>query len=807
MKFVNHPHQRAGRIYCVTLFVLLSVALPPVFSPHQPLFAAENDIMQNEPRFLGGLGGLYLLAEPGELVVDVHKRDRHDDDTSTDLRAILLGPDRQPLDEAIISGHGDARLKTHVERKGIYVVNVTAAFDRYGEHVWWGFRTNGESYLVETSRGHKDARHVEPIVLGPPLDPNDGDTPYDISFIQSASASSVDIEGLSGDASPILFDPTGERHAVFEVTEQGMASFTIPARVHESGEPWRLHLPQGADQVLIDGVTQWESGDRLQDLSLWSPTHDSFFPFADLRWALTPYSHVFHGDPGTPHEAVFRVHNNGVHADTLNLVVEGDALDVVLSQDSIELAPGKAATVTARVMVPAGAAQHDPTVVRLVISSARHPGFETWSRLEARVGSEDQGALDLPIVYQPYEHENAQFGYTPDYPNDNQIYFGPDNTAWIRTDNGLHRNDDGRWNRIDTVPGTRYRAGGSKVAFGLDGELCLLAASAKGPAYLYSADNGSSFVSFDADPSASRSQADIEQFSGHNVPAGPAPFVVATQTGGPDPDHFWRRVNDLDLYLPRFEAGVLSIGEPIPVSQQAIGISSHSGIPSAIASSGDRVHVIWGEATDPAVEVPGVPAYVATWDRGERRWLGDPSLVGYGPPANDVHNTPSLVIDSKGYLHTLTGTHSQPFAYARSLVPHTAHEGFTEPILVEEGLRSTYVGLVCDPDDTLHLVFRAWKDDGEFHPHSHYANLGYKRKPKGGDWEPMRRLAVAPFSEYSIWYHRLTIDRRGRLFVSFDIWSTFWFYRTDHVGQRRKTIMSPNGGETWQLLRSSDLAG
>jgi len=27
-------------------------------------------------------------------------------------------------------------------------------------------------------------------------------------------------------------------------------------------------------------------------------------------------------------------------------------------------------------------------------------------------------------------------------------------------------------------------------------------------------------------------------------------------------------------------------------------------------------------------------------------------------------------------------------------------------------------------------------------------------------------LIVPPFSEYSVYYHRLTIDRRGRLFLS-----------------------------------------
>ena len=279
----------------------------------------------------------------------------------------------------------------------------------------------------------------------------------------------------------------------------------------------------------------------------------------------------------------------------------------------------------------------------------------------------------------------------------------------------------------------------------------------------------------------------------------------ATETSGADPDHFWRRVNDLELFLPSVRDGAVVLGDPVLVSTQAIGIAAHSGTPSAVASRGDRVHVIWGEATDPDGDEPGVPAYVATWDRGAGRWLGEPALVGYGPPANDVHNTPSFVLDSEGTLHTLTGTHGSPFAYARSLAPDTAHEGFTEPALVEEGLRSTYVGLVCGADDALHLVFRNWTADGEYHPISLYANLAYKRRPKGGDWEPLRRLAVAPFTEYSVWYHRLTIDRRGRLFLSFDYWSTFWFYRTDHVGDRRKTILSEDGGRTWKLLETADL--
>ncbi len=61
-------------------------------------------------------------------------------------------------------------------------------------------------------------------------------------------------------------------------------------------------------------------------------------------------------------------------------------------------------------------------------------------------------------------------------------------------------------------------------------------------------------------------------------------------------------------------------------------------------------------------------------------------------------------------------------------------------------------------------------------------------------------LIVAPFSEYSVFYHRLTIDREGRLFLSYDYWSTYWFYRTDHFGSRRALLMSPDGGDAWKLV-------
>ena len=211
----------------------------------------------------------------------------------------------------------------------------------------------------------------------------------------------------------------------------------------------------------------------------------------------------------------------------------------------------------------------------------------------------------------------------------------------------------------------------------------------------------------------------------------------------------------------------------------------------------------WAEATDPDEDVPGVPTYVATYDREAGR-LGQPVLIGYGAPPNDVHNSPSITMDSRGYLHVLVGTHGQPFQYARSLAPNDAHSGWTDAEAVGGGLRQTYIGLVCGPDDTLHLSFRFWRHGADPFPASMHATLAYQRKRPGKPWEAPRVLIVAPFSEYSIFYHRLTIDRIGRLFLSYDYWSTFWFYRTDHRGDRRALMMSEDGGESWKLAESRD---
>lgn len=239
----------------------------------------------------------------------------------------------------------------------------------------------------------------------------------------------------------------------------------------------------------------------------------------------------------------------------------------------------------------------------------------------------------------------------------------------------------------------------------------------------------------------------------------------------------------------------------------------HSGIPSSIASIGSMVHVVWGEATDPTLsreEIPGVPAYVATYHRNNGALEG-PVFMDYGAPPNDVHNTPGITVDSKGYLHVVVGTHGQPFQYLRSLKPNDALSGWTDPVRTsKENLRQTYVGLVCDSNNVLHVAYRLWQSGNAHHDGALWAALAYQRKQPGKAWEDPVILMVPPFPDYSIYYHRLTIDRDGNIYLSYDYWSTMWFYRNQRGpvsavsgrpgrGCGRAVLTSGDGGGTWKL--------
>lgn len=760
---------------------------------------------------LGGAGGVYFLAEPGELRVEVFKQERNRRNVRTHLRAILVGPDRAVLGEAWLEDGGvetgppgelqSVRFAVPVPAKGVYGLNVTVTQDRYGNEAWWGFRTNCPKFLVETSRGHRDRRHEEPIQV------TNAGVPGNICFQPEPNGFEIEVSGLPANSGPLLlYDGAGREVATLQPDAERQAAVSIPADPERGREPWRLHLPSFQATVQIDGVTRWRPGDLSPNLSLWTPELSSWFPFHENRWLLTPYSRTLYGEPGDSHELTFTVDNRARQEREFALRVEHPAASwpVELGADRVRVPAGGSVPVTVRATLPADGDRH---ACRIRVEPMDGSGFSTYSGIDFRRGpSPAASPLPIPLDLRPYQHENEQFGYLPDYPLDNQVYFDLENRPFVATGAGLWvRREEGweltPWSATVNRGGEPVRLRGSKVAFDAANRVYVLGTLGRQPALLYSIDGGRTLA---ANPIPGPGNFDIEQFSGHNLPTEPPPLIRIVQTAR-DERLIWRRINDLDLFLPRWEGDELTVGEPIRVSALCIGLSQHSGIPSTLVSRGDKVHVTWGEATDPEEQVPGVPTFVATYDR-RTGTLGEPQLVGHGPPANDVHNTPCITIDSQGYLHVLIGTHGRAFRYSRSLLPNDASGGWTPSVEVGAGLRQTYVGLVCDPDDTLHVVFRLWMvGDGRF-PASNYAALARMSKRPDQPWSEPAPLVLAPFSEYSIFYHRLTNDRRGRQFLSYDYWSTFWFYRNDHRGHRRALMFSPDGGNTWQLAADADFS-
>lgn len=774
---------------------------PPPALPHGPA----------EP-CLGGVGGVYLLAQPGELTIEVYKRDRNRRGTPAELRAILAGPDRRVIDQQTIPDDGQprgsgwgavqqTRLTAQVQRTGVYALNITVSQDRYGEEMVWGFATNCPQYVIETSRGHKDQRHQEPIVLA------GSDQPGSVCFLPRRGPLTIDVSGLAEAATTLeLFDAAGTSLREIAVSN-GAATCTVSAEVSRDRGPWRLALPTRQATVEIDGVTRWDRDDLYPDLSCWTLEPAAHFPLLENRWLLTPYSRLVYASPGERRETAFEVHNNGPRTRTIQLALEfpGTAWPVELSADQVTLR-GKQ---SARVLLRHTADEQGQTrICYLRATPADSPEFTTYATLEVRTGQPPAAQpLALPLTLEPYQHENEQFGYLPDYPLANEVYFDTENRPFVCTADGIATVGDGDWRIADVRHAVQaagdgeppaYRLAATKLAFDRSGGVYALAAAGRQTALLHSSDGGRTFAACPLPGREGQSRThDIEQFSGHNVLSGPPPVLRYALTAS-DPKLFWRRLNDLELFVPRLVDGRLVAGAPVLISRKCIGLSVHSGIPASVVSRGDKVHVIWAEATEPDEKVPGVPTYVVTYDRAAGT-LGEPALVGYGAPPNDIHNTPSITMDSQGYLHALAGTHGRPFQYARSLQPNEAAGGWTAAEPVADGLSQTYIGLVCGADDTLHLTYRLWRYGEPPHPRSHHATLAYQRKRPGQPWEPPRVLIVPPFSEYSVFYHRLTIDRQDRLFLSYDYWSTFWFYRNDHSGRRRSLMTSGDGGQTWQL--------
>src|SRR5690606_24930591 len=208
--------------------------------------------------------------------------------------------------------------------------------------------------------------------------------------------------------------------------------------------------------------------------------------------------------------------------------------NVQLSDKELTLAPGE------EKQISLSWTSSDTT--QTVHLRARIGNFTTYSTLISKNGiSPVNSPIPMPLVLEPYSHEQEQFGYIPDYPLENQLYFNTYNKPFVRTKDEVWTIRDEKWLSTSTSP-----MANSIVAFDSDGGIYTLGKMNDHTVLMYSNDGGASFTSYVIPGDTPESIYDIEQFTGHNYADGPPPITRVIRNAK-DKNLFWRRYGDIEL--------------------------------------------------------------------------------------------------------------------------------------------------------------------------------------------------------------------------------------------------------------------
>lgn len=784
------------------------------------LSAAAQAFAAELPPVVRGNRNVLLRLEPGPVTVTVLKRDLNIYPNADPVRFTLYDSLRRPVGQVDIPDDGCAPgtvaplvegvLQAECPGPGIWRLVVDGPS---GDFVF-GLRLSSGAYMIEGD-----------MLL------NDGKIGGDLLFAPPAGAFTIQAQALHdpGRQQMPLMDASGGVLHTFDLGKTGEnREFKVETETGDRSGPWRFRIGKMDVKLNVPGVTAWTCEEA------------SFFQTARYRWLLFPYSQTRCLMPGQEAEVSFALRNQTGGDASFDLKVVGaEGLDCLLDEPGSPVVfdvqqARNPREVTVRLKVGEGVAQGQELLGTLTAASREDPLLAETVGLRVLVGPPlVRQPLAGPVVLQRHQHENHQFGYAPDYMT-NEVYFDADNQPWIRdrgadryTTNALTTLEDGGWASRPFTPAVSaavegfrgFHMGGgflgAKVAFDPEGGVytTLLARRTDKPhqaVLAYSADSGAAYQVY----ALAEGAPDIEQFTGHNHPGGPPPVLVYR---GTRPHHAtFCGYHDLLLYVPRKSGAGLDVGEPILVSDNCLGACQHSGGPGSVATRDGRSHIVWGEVAPD--DAPGVPTYIATYDHATGT-LGEKVFLGYGPPVNDVHNVPAITLDSKGYIHVMTGAHGANFTYRRSLAPNDAYGGWTEAVNVldagyvdsksdADGIgRQTYISLVCGPDDTLYTAYRQWRQGVDPHHDGHiYAALSFQSKPPDGPWGPAQPRVIPPVDGYSIYYHKLTVDRKGNLYLSYSYYTADVTYQGEfpELYHNNAVQMTRDKGATWKLVETAD---
>ncbi|MBP1582897.1 MAG: BNR-4 repeat-containing protein [Victivallales bacterium] len=740
------------------------------------------------PIRIGGGGGMYLFVDTGQLNLEISAA------RTSAVRVVLFSPDRELLADTWFPPSADNALtasKLNITGTdlpvGIYSLQVNSVQDPLGLHFHWGFTTDCRKYVIENTRGHRDMRHTEPITLGSP------EKKGRLFFPVQRQAFTAEFTDAVPNSVIRLLDNAGKAVAMTTVDDDGKTSLAMPEDSSRNGL-WSLEFDKFQAIVELDELTRWEKvkgGEDSSELCHWTNDGESWFEFGVVRKMLRPFVKSvniaqdcdlefsqFNYDSAKPLEVTLAIEYS-----------EGEIPFLTLDNTAVTIPPQTSVPLKVKCLAPA------PGETRTARIRATARGVSSFSTV--KVTNDDlrkSTLLATPHLVMPYRNPSDLVpALTPDreIPS-GEPYFDKNGKAYCNNYFNTWYKENGAWHKSTMADGSPVpRTLSSKIGFDQDNRPYLVAKYNDAISLLWSNDGGRTFQAVPLPVPATF--ADLEVFTGHNPANYPPPVVAYFKTSGRTAESFWRETNRMTLLLPKIQDGKLVFAKAVPLTDLSIGISVHSGMAHSVVSVAEKVHVIWGEASDPKDKsIIGVPTYVATYDR-QTDELTSPALVGYGPPANDVHNTPSIVADSQGYLHAFIGSHGDRFRYTRSLAPNSSQEWKKEEKIAEK-TSMTYAGVVCDANDNLYLFYREWP---RFQPYGYCAVLALRTKKAMDDtWSDYRVIARPFFTDYSVYYHKVTIGPDQKIYVSFQYYSTFWFFRNE-CGAERTLIESPDGASTW----------
>lgn len=78
-----------------------------------------------------------------------------------------------------------------------------------------------------------------------------------------------------------------------------------------------------------------------------------------------------------------------------------------------------------------------------------------------------------------------------------------------------------------------------------------------------------------------------------------------------------------------------------------------------------------------------------------------------GPPTNDDHGAPAIIVDNNGHIHIMYGSHDSAQKYAKSAKPEDISAWTAMPGPVPPNRGSTYPQLLKDSSGNLHVIYRS----------------------------------------------------------------------------------------------------